>query len=285
MLSNCETHAGEWYPTASLEGRIALVTGAGQPDGIGQGVVRALLAAGAAGVVFSDIDAEAGRASLRAVHDRFGGDSAVFLVQDVTSPEDWTRALGTVLDRFGGLDILVNNAGASFAGSLASLSLDEVRRGLSVNFESQFIGMKACMAALAERAPRWVGGTAIVNNSSVGAYLADPSNLTYNVSKAACRMLTMCAAKELGAKKIRVNSVHYGVIDTPLVRKSLERRVGLGQFPDTDTALAAMTAMSPLKTVGTPDDAGALVAFLASDEARYVTGAGYICDGGLTTQY
>ena len=270
---------------ASLEGRIALVTGAGQPDGIGQGVVRALLAAGAAGVVFSDIDAEAGRASLRAVHDRFGGDSAVFLVQDVTSPEDWTKALGTVLDRFGGLDILVNNAGASFAGSLASLSLDEVRRGLSVNFESQFIGMKACMAALAERAPRWVGGTAIVNNSSVGAYLADPSNLTYNVSKAACRMLTMCAAKELGAKKIRVNSVHYGVIDTPLVRKSLERRVGLGQFPDTGTALAAMTAMSPLKTVGTPDDAGALVAFLASDEARYVTGAGYICDGGLTTQY
>ncbi len=269
----------------SLEGRIALVTGAGQPDGIGQGIVRALLACGAAGVVFSDIDEEAGRASLAAVNDRFGADKAVFLVHDVTSSSDWTRAVGTVLDRFGGLDILVNNAGASFAGSLASLSVEDVRRGMGVNFESQFIGMQTCMPALAERAPRWTGGTAIVNNSSVGAYLADPSNLTYNVSKAACRMLTMCAAKELGPKKIRVNSVHYGVIDTPLVRKSLERRVGLGQFPDTDTALTAMTAMSPLKTVGTPDDAGAVVAFLASDEARYITGAGYICDGGLTTQF
>jgi NAD(P)-dependent dehydrogenase (short-subunit alcohol dehydrogenase family) len=270
---------------ASLEGRIALVTGAGQPDGIGQGIVRALLTAGAAGVVFSDIDEKAGGASLQAVHDRFGGDRAVFLVQDVASPEDWTRALGTALDRFGGLDILVNNAGASFAGSLATLSVEEVRRGMSVNFESHFLGMKTCMDALAERAPRWRGGTAIVNNSSVGAYLADPSNLTYNVSKAACRMLTMCAARELGPKKVRVNSVHYGVIDTPLVRASLERRVGLGQFPDADAALARMTAMNALGTVGTPDDAGALVAFLASDEARYITGAGYICDGGLSIQY
>jgi 3alpha(or 20beta)-hydroxysteroid dehydrogenase/cyclopentanol dehydrogenase len=269
----------------SLEGRVALVTGAGQPDGIGQGIVRALLGADAAGVVFSDIDATAGLATLQAVKDRFGGERAVFLVQDVAAPEDWTRALGTALDRFGGLDILVNNAGASFAGSLASLSLDDVRRGMSVNFESHFLGMKTCMAALAERAPRWPGGAAIVNNSSVGAYLADPSNLTYNVSKAACRMLTMCAARELGPKKIRVNSVHYGVIDTPLVRASLERRVALGQYPDTQTALGTMTMMNPLKTIDTPDDAGALVAFLASDEARYITGAGYVCDGGLSTQY
>jgi 3alpha(or 20beta)-hydroxysteroid dehydrogenase/cyclopentanol dehydrogenase len=269
----------------SLEGRVALVTGAGQQAGIGQGIVRALLRAGAKGVVFSDIDADAGQASLQALAAQFGADRAIFVSHDVTSIEDWVRALGVAIDRFGGLDILVNNAGASFAGSLASLSIDEVRRGMGVNFESQFIGMKACMAALAERAPLWAGGTAIINNSSVGAYLADPSNLTYNVSKAACRMLTMCAARELGPRKVRVNSVHYGVIDTPLVRKSLERRVGLGQYPDTQTALNAMTAMSPLKTVGTPDDAGGIVAFLASDEARYITGAGYICDGGLTTQY
>ena len=93
------------------------------------------------------------------------------------------------------------------------------------------------------------------------------------------------SSTQLGPRKVRVNSVHYGVIDTPLVRKSLERRVGLGQYPDTQTALDAMTAMSPLKTVGTSDDAGGIVAFLASDEARYITGAGYICDGGLTTQY
>jgi 3alpha(or 20beta)-hydroxysteroid dehydrogenase/cyclopentanol dehydrogenase len=269
----------------SLEGRVALVTGAGQPTGIGQGIVRALLNAGASGVVFSDIDDEAGRASLQAVTAQFGEGRAIFVRQDVVSLSDWTRALDITLDRFAGLDLLVNNAGASFAGSLASLSIEEVRQGMAVNFESQFLGMKTCMAALAERAPRWAGGTAIVNNSSVGAYLADASNLTYNVSKAASRMLTMCAARELGPKKIRVNSVHYGVIDTPLVRASLDRRVGMGQYPDADSALAAMTSMNALKSIGTPDDAGAVVAFLASDEARYITGAGYICDGGLAIQY
>jgi len=270
---------------ANLVGRVALVTGAGQPSGIGQGIVRALLDAGASGVVFSDIDAEAGASSLRAATESFGADRVVFLAHDVTSTDDWSRALATALDRFGGLDILVNNGGASFAGTLSSLSIEEVRRGMSVNFESHFIGMKTCMATLAERAPRWKGGTAIVNNSSVGAYLADPTNLTYNVSKAACRMLSMCAARELGPRNVRVNSVHFGVIDTPLVRRSLDRRVELGQFPNAEAVLNHMKALSPLKTVGMPEDAGALVAFLASDEARFITGAAYICDGGLTTQY
>lgn len=270
---------------SSLEGRIALVTGAAQIDGIGQGILRALLGAGATGVVFSDIDTDTGEFTLAAAAATFGAERVMFIAQDVSSPQDWQRTLAAVLDRFGGLDILVNNAGASFAGSLASLSVEDVRRGMAVNFESQFIGMKACMTALTERAPLWAGGTAIINNSSIGAYLADPSNLTYNVSKAACRMLTMCAARELGPKKVRVNSVHYGVIDTPLVRKSLERRVDLGQYPDIETAHDRLSAMSPLNTVGTSDDAGGIVAFLASDAARFITGAAYICDGGMTTQY
>jgi NAD(P)-dependent dehydrogenase (short-subunit alcohol dehydrogenase family) len=269
---------------SNLEGRIALVTGAAQPDGIGQGIVRALLGKGAS-VVFSDIDADTGEASHEALAAEFGTGRVLFVRHDVSSPEDWAKILAAVLDRHGGLDILVNNAGASFAGFLATLSLDDLRRGMSVNFESQFLGMKTCMAALAERAPLWKGGAAIVNNSSVGAYLSDPSNLTYNVSKAACRMLAMCAARELGPRKIRVNSVHYGVIDTPLVRKSWERRVDLGQYPSTEAARATMTAMNPLKTIGTNEDAAGVVAFLASDEARYITGAAYICDGGLTTQY
>ncbi|WP_433347341.1 SDR family NAD(P)-dependent oxidoreductase [Microtetraspora malaysiensis] len=269
----------------NLDGRIALVTGAGQPNGIGQGVVRALLRAGAHGVVFSDIDADSGAASLKLASEEFGTERVAFLQHDVSSEADWQTALDATLDRFGGLDILVNNAGASFAGSLATSTLADLRRGMSVNFESQFIGMQTCMGALAERAGRWAGGAAIVNNSSVGAYLADPSNLTYNVSKAAGRMLAMCAARELGGRNIRVNTVHFGTIDTPLLRASFQRRVNLGQFPDVDTARQLMTANSTLKRLGTPDDAGALVAYLASDEARYITGAAYLCDGGLTTQY
>ncbi|MER5181558.1 SDR family oxidoreductase [Streptomyces sp. NPDC002896] len=269
----------------NLHGRVALVTGAGQPDGIGQGIVKALLRSGADGVVFTDIDTEMGEESLKIAASEFGVDRLLFLRQEVSSEADWEQTHAAVFDRFGGLDILVNNAGASFGGSLATLSLEDVRRGMSVNFESQFIGIKTCMGSLIERADRWPGGTAIINNSSVGAYLADPTNLTYNVSKAAVRMLSMCAARELGGKNVRVNSIHFGTIDTPLLRASFERRVDMGQYPDTDAARQAMERNAPLKRMGTPEDAGALAAFLASDEARYLTGAAYICDGGLTTQY
>jgi 3alpha(or 20beta)-hydroxysteroid dehydrogenase/cyclopentanol dehydrogenase len=268
-----------------LEGRVALVTGAAQVDGIGQGIVRALLSAGASGVISSDIDAGAGEVALRTLQAAFGAERIAFVRHDVSSPADWEATLAVVLRRFGGLDILVNNAGASFSGSLASLSIEDVRLGMSVNFESQFIGIQTCMAALAERAPRWTGGAAIINNSSVGAYMADYTNLTYAVSKAASRMLTMCAARELGAKRIRVNSVHYGVINTPLYRKSLGRRVALGQFPDTEAALSAARKMSPIGMIGSSDDAAGVVAFLASDEARFITGAAYICDGGMTNYF
>ncbi|MGW1029067.1 SDR family NAD(P)-dependent oxidoreductase [Streptomyces sp. NPDC002577] len=269
----------------NLQGRVALVTGAGHLDGIGQGIVKALLRSGAEGVVFTDIDTDSGAESLKVAASEFGDDRVLFLRQDVSSEADWEQVHATVLDRFGGLDILVNNAGAGCPGSLATLSLEDVRRGMSVNFESQFIGIKTCMGALIERADRWPGGTVIINNSSVGAYLADPTYLTYAVSKAAVRMLSRCAARELGGKNVRVNSIHFGTIETPLLREAFEHRVGLGQYPDTATARQTMEHNAPLKRVGTPEDAGALVAFLASDEARYLTGAAYICDGGLTTQY
>jgi NAD(P)-dependent dehydrogenase (short-subunit alcohol dehydrogenase family) len=269
----------------NLEGRIALVTGAAQADGIGQGIVTALLRGGAAGVLFTDIDTAAAARSLAIAVAEFGPDRVAFSEHDVSSPEDWQRAAATVSERFGGLDILVNNAGASFDGTIATATLEQFRRGMSVNFESQFIGMQTCLPALAERASRWAGGTAVVNNSSVGAYLPDPTNLIYNTSKAAGRMLSMCAARELGGRGIRVNSIHLGTIDTPLLRASFQRRVEAGQYPDVDAARAGLASRSILKSIGTPADVGALVAFLASDDARYITGSAYIADGGLTNQY
>jgi NAD(P)-dependent dehydrogenase (short-subunit alcohol dehydrogenase family) len=269
----------------NLDGKIALVTGAAQAEGIGQGIVAALLRGGAAGVLFTDIDTAAGMLSLKAAEGEFGPDRVAFLEHDVASPGDWQRAAATVRERFGGLDILVNNAGASFEGSIATATLDELRRGMSVNFESQFIGMQTCLPSLAERASLWAGGTAIINNSSAGAYLPDPANFIYNTSKAAGRMLSMCAAKELGGRGIRVNSIHVGTIDTPLLRESFQRRADAGQYPDADTARATVASRSTLKRIGTPADVGALVAFLASDDARYITGSAYIADGGLTTQY
>src|ERR1700758_2185597 len=123
----------------SLEHRVALVTGAARLDGIGQGIARALLQKGLSGLVFTDIEEGRGRASLERLADEFGDHRVAFARHDVTSETDWSSALDLANGRFGGLDILVNNAGTSLPGSIETLSLAELRRGMAVNFDSQFI--------------------------------------------------------------------------------------------------------------------------------------------------
>lgn len=267
-----------------LHGAVALVTGAARADGIGQGIARALLESGAAGVLFTDIDEERGRESARDLEAAFPG-RALFQRQDVTAVEDWEAALETVRSRFGRLHILVNNAGIPLTGDIRSTSLDSLRQGMAVNFDSQFIGIKLCAPMLARHAAERKGGATIINNSSMAAYLVDPGNLRYHVSKAAVRMLTMCAAKEFGPERIRVNSVHYGPTMTGPMEEALGRYAAAGAFADADAARAGIEAMSPLGTTGTIAEAGALVAFLASDQARYITGAAYWQDGGCFMQY
>lgn len=267
-----------------LAGRVALVTGAARQRGIGQGTVLALLREGAAGVVFTDIDDATGAETARVLA-REHGERIAYLHHDAASESDWAAVLATTIDRFGRLDILVNNAGTTFPGSIESLSLTELRRGIAINFDSQFIGIKTCAPVLAKFAADSAGGAAIVNNSSMAAYLTDPGNLPYHISKSAVRMLTMCAAREFGPKRIRVNSVHYGPTLTPMMEAALEGYAQKGQFDDVAAATSGITALSPLGIIGTSDDAGALVAFLVSDEARYITGAAYVHDGGCFIHY
>ncbi|WP_182349393.1 SDR family NAD(P)-dependent oxidoreductase [Tomitella gaofuii] len=267
----------------ALNGRIALVTGAAQSEGIGQGIVGALLRAGA-DVVFSDIDDKAGLRSLEILNTKYGRGRALYLHHDVSSEHDWGHVREEVLARHGGLDILVNNAGSSFAGSLATVELEHLQRCMSVNFESQFLGLKTFRGTLIERSGLWSGGAAVVNNSSIGAYMGDPSNLPYGISKAAARMLTMCAARELGPCNVRVNSVHVGMIDTPLLRASFERRVEHGQASDVRKLQEDLESRVPLGRIGTPSDAGELVAFLCSDAAQYITASAFVCDGGMLTK-
>lgn len=271
--------------SATLHGAVALVTGAGRTDGIGYGAVHALLSEGAAGVLFSDIDEETGAATAELLADEFGPERISFIRHDVTSERDWEAALNQTLAVFERVDILVNNAGTSLPGTIEQTSLEALRRGMSINFESQFIGIKTCAPALARHAADRAGGAAIINNSSMAAYLADPSSMPYHVSKAAIRMLTMCAAREFGRQKIRVNSVHYGPILTGLMQRALADYADRGQYADAQAALAGIQALSPLGITGTIADAGALVAFLASDQARFITGAAYWQDGGCFVQY
>lgn len=267
-----------------LDGRIALVTGAARPRGIGQGIVRALLGEGAAGVLFTDVDDKCGATTEQELA-RDHGDRVMYMHQDVTSPEEWAMVRETVLERFGRLDVLVNNAGTSFNGSISTLSLSDLRHGMAVNFESQFLGIQTCGPTLARFAPEHEGGASIINNSSMAAYLVDPAALAYHVSKSAVRMLTMCAAREFGPQRIRVNSVHFGTILTPMMETAIRDYALAGKYSDADAARTGLAAMSPLGRLGDSSDAGSLVAFLASDEARFITGAAYVQDGGSFMQY
>ena len=268
---------------ADLTGRKALVTGAAHPEGIGQGIVGALLRAGA-DVIFSDVDDDAALRSLEILDREHGQGRTHYLHHDVSSEQDWVRVREEIVARFEGLDILVNNAGSSFAGTLETVELEHLQRCMAVNFESQFLGLKTFRNILVKRSTYWAGGTTVINNSSIGAYTGDPSNLPYSVSKAAARMLTMCAARELGPHKVRVNSIHVGMIDTPLLRASFARRVQLGQALDVEELQENLKSRVPLGRIGTPDDAGELTAFLASDAAQYITASSFVCDGGMLTK-
>ena len=197
-----------------LDGRIALVTGAA--TGLGAATARALAAAGAK-VAVTDLAAPDALAA------EIGG---IARAQDVSSEDDWTAAMDWLRIEAGGLDILVNNAGLWLFKPITETTLEDWRRLHAVNVEGVFLGTRAAIPLLAERAHLWRGGTAIVNLSSVAGLQGAAGASCYNSTKGAVRLFTKGAAMELAGKRIRVNSVHPGVIDTDLGRKLLLRFAG-----------------------------------------------------------
>lgn len=242
-----------------LDGKVAIVTGAAR--GMGRAAATRFVEEGAL-VVCGDVLDDEGKQ----VADDLG-EQAVYVHLDVSSEDDWAAAVETAERQFGRVDVLVNNAGILSFGAVTKMSLDEYQRLVDVNQIGVFLGMKHTVPAL-ERA----GGGAIVNVSSVeglggGAYLTG-----YSATKFAVRGMTKSAAWELGAKGIRVNSVHPGAIRTPMV----ENQPGFG--PDAENFVASKTA---LKRFGEPEEVAAVLVFLASDDASYVTGAEVSIDGGV----
>ena len=227
-----------------LDNRVAIVTGAGRTGNIGQAVCEAFLAEGAS-VVATDIrEGQSGALGEGAHKDRF-----LFLSHDVAKEADWQRVLAATLDRFGGLDILVNNAGMSIRGGIADVSLEEFRQVMDVNLNSAFLGTKLCAPAIAERARRHAGGGAIINVSSMSGYMPSAHSVSYHCSKAAMRMLTICNSKELGPQGIRVNSVHPGPIDTPMLREAFKGYAEHGAYADSTDAEARIAASTSLGTL------------------------------------
>ena len=267
-----------------LDGKVAIVTGAGRLGNIGVAICEAFLREGAKGIVATDF--RTGERNDIAAHFGPAANGRLLQVeQDVTSPDDWDRVLAEAIGVFGQLDILVNNAGISVHGGIADTALDDLRRVMAVNHDALFLGIKTCAPLLADAYHRFPGGGSIINNLSMASFMPNATNIGYHVSKSAGRMLTICAALEFGPQKVRVNSVHPGVTMTPLIREGLEDYVRSGMWPSVEEAEAALAAMNPLGIASEPEDTASAFVYLASEEARFVTGASICHDGAIGLRY
>jgi 3alpha(or 20beta)-hydroxysteroid dehydrogenase len=241
-----------------LAGKIALVTGAAR--GIGEATARVFAREGAS-VIVSDVRVELGEAVARDL-----GDAALFVPLDVTDQAAWEAAVGSAVQRFGGLDILVNNAGAGTGGGIEREVLEEHRRIYDLNVTSVWHGVRASLAAMEAR-----GGGSIVNISSIDGLVGIAGLSTYVGSKFAVTGMTRSLALELGERGIRVNSVHPGVIETPMVKETHQRSA---------ERLRKAVARQPIARMGRPEEIANAVLFFASDESSFCTGASLVVDGG-----
>lgn len=268
-----------------LDGKVAIVTGAGRPGNIGVAICQAFLREGCSGVVATDFRTDENAALESAFTAEFGADRFLLLQHNVTDEADWARVVTSTVEAFGGVDILVNNAGISVHGGVENTPLSDLRKVMAVNHDALLLGIQACLPALLETHQRFPGGGSIINNLSMSSYLPNPNNLAYSTSKAAGRMLTICAADELGRRKVRVNSVHPGLTMTPLIEEALSDYVANEVWPDRDAAEAAIVATAPLNTSSQPEDTAHAFVYLASEESRFVTGSSIYHDGGIGRRY
>jgi len=253
-----------------VNSKVAIVTGGAM--GIGQ-ACAALLAAEGATVALTDVDVPSGEATTREI--ATAGGRVAFLRHDVRNEDEWGRVVGDVVRQFGRLDILVNNAGIGVVGDVEHTSLELWQRLLRVNLDGVFLGIKSAIPAM-----RRAGGGSIINVSSILGLVGDPGSAAYDASKGAVRLLTKSAALYCARERtgIRVNSVHPGYIWTPMVQKAV------AASPDPAAMRQQLASLHPVGHMGEPADVAYGVLYLASDEAKFVTGAELVIDGGYTAQ-
>ena len=247
-----------------LDGQVALISGGAR----GQGEAQArLFAREGAAVALGDVLEEDGQRVAESINDT--GGQAMFQKLDVTEASSWTSMVSETVAQFGRLDIVINNAGIARIKLIEESSLDDYLEVIRINQVGVWLGMKSAIPALKE-----AGGGCIINTSSTAGLEGYPGLGAYVSSKFAVRGMTKVAALELGPYNIRVNSVHPGPIDTPMIRDPQIRR----RAEDEDLDIGRT---SPIPRVGHVDEVAAMMLFIAAD-ATYSTGSEFVIDGGVT---
>ncbi len=237
-----------------VDGKVALISGGAR--GIGAASARALAAEGAR-VVIGDLLDEEGEAVAKDI-----GDAARYVHLEVRSPDDWKAAVDTAVSEFGRLNVLFNNAGIANGSAIGRFGLDKWQEIIDVNLTGPFLGIRAAADALVA-----AGGGSIINNSSIEGLRGTSWAHGYVASKWGLRGLTKSVAVELAPHGVRVNSLHPGLIRTPITEG----------IPDDMIPI-------PLGRPGRPEEVAAFVVFLASDESSYATGTEFVMDGGTVNQ-
>ena len=259
-----------------LDGKVALISGAAR--GIGAATAKAMVEAGAK-VAIGDVLDDRGRETAAAC-------GALYVHLDVTREADWTAAVAAAVERFGGLDILVNNAGLFLGKGIEEASLEEWHRLAAVNLTGVFLGTKHALPALRERARLSAHGSAVVNLASVAGLVGSQNDPLYSMTKGGVTLFTKSAALEFARKgyRIRVNSIHPGLIETDMGQQTFVARARNLGINDIDAVRQTALERHPIGRLGQPEDIAKGIVFLASDDAAFMTGAGLVIDGGSTAQ-
>jgi 3(or 17)beta-hydroxysteroid dehydrogenase len=265
---------------ARVENKVALVTGAG--PGIGRAGAAALAREGAR-VVATDLSPAAAEETAAAIL-RDGG-AAIALAHDVGEESQWAAAIAVTLKAFGQLDVLVNNAGVSGKGSLADTGPEDWRALMRVNLDGVYFGTRAAIAAMVPEGKERDHFGSIIIISSILGLVGGARSAPYSASKGAVRFFAKSVALECATRgqKVRVNSIHPGYIDTPLLSAVMERRAGQ-DGTDVAAQRSDLVKLHPIGRLGTPEDIAAGIVFLASEESSFVTGSELIIDGGYTAR-
>ena len=246
----------------NVKDKVVIITGAG--GGIGRATALRFAASGAR-VVATDLDEKVARATADAI--AASGGVTLAIAHDVSSEAAWLDMLGRAEEQFGGVDVLVNNAGIFIIAPIEATTLDQWERIMAINVTGTFLGAKHVVPYLRKR-----GGGSIINMSSVSGVRGSANDAAYGASKGAVTLFTTHLAAELGPENIRVNAVAPTLVRTAMAdyaaHESGSSLEGLGR------------QVSVLGRLAEPDDVAAMVVFLASEEARYLTASTYMVDGG-----